>query len=364
MSFFIPDLKTLSQRTRNAFVAAGSGLDAWVWPNNVYVAAKVFAGIVHLMFARLKWIDKQRFVHTADDEEQIGLHGAEYGIGRKAASFAQGYVEVPLLHPDAVSAGTIFTRSDGIQYRATQTVAPIEHAISGVVRVPVICTTVGKIGNALAATPLTSTLVNSAGELVAPYVADEGIGQGADIEPLEQWKARILDHKRRPPMGGAEYDYEKWALEMPGVTRVFVKGNAFGPGTVGVWPLMDGTYPFGIPQEYDIEAIQEYIDARKPVTAYVFVQAPIPDCIDVVVNGVVPDTPQTRSAVAAELLAVFLRMTHPGLPGKPFVLRHSWLEQAVSNATGEQFNDGVSAPATNLEFPAGVVPCLRSVTFK
>jgi hypothetical protein len=55
-------------------------------------------------------------------------------------------------------------------------------------------------------------------------------------------------------------------------------------------------------------------------------------------------------------------MTSPGLPGQPFTLRQSWIWQAVGNATGESYHT-VAAPATDLAFGVGVLPCLRSVTF-
>jgi uncharacterized phage protein gp47/JayE len=58
---------------------------------------------------------------------------------------------------------------------------------------------------------------------------------------------------------------------LPGVTRVFVKGNGYGRGTVGVWFLMDDNYPQGIPLQADVDAVQAHIDSVAPVTANVIV---------------------------------------------------------------------------------------------
>jgi uncharacterized phage protein gp47/JayE len=364
MAFVITDLKTLSQRSRNSFKTYLKGSDAWLWPSNIYVVAKVLAGMTNMLFMRLKWINKQRFVSTCTDWDELKLHGSELGINQKQASASQGYVNVYVTYPYTVNSGEVLTRSDGVTYTVTKTTSAVQYATLDYVEVPVVCTKVGKTGNTLAGTQLTTTMVDSSNNTILAYVGDAGLGQGTDAETFEQLQARILFRKRNPPAAGAEHDYIAWATSVPGVTRAFVKGNAFGYGTVGVWFLMDDTYSFGIPLAADVAAVQAYIDSVKPVGATtVVVQAPTPDCIDIVVKGVSPDTQAMRNSIAAELLATFRRMTQPGVPGTPFTLRWSWLQQAVDNATGEQYNEGVTAPSTDLTFTAGIMPCINSVKF-
>jgi uncharacterized phage protein gp47/JayE len=193
-------------------------------------------------------------------------------------------------------------------------------------------------------------------------VDDFGLGQGTDGESEEQYRDRILTRKRQPPHGGAWFDYVAWAKEIPGVTRVWVAGNHYGPGTVAVWFLMDETYAAGIPQAADVAAVQAYLDTMKPVTATVIVAAPIPQCIDVDVQGVAPNTSAVREAAVAELIDMFRNMTMIGLPNKPFILHRSWLWQAVSNAAGENHHI-IASSTTDLSFPVGVMPCLRNVRF-
>lgn len=363
MAFQIPDLKQIVQRSRNAFRAEMPGTDAWIWPSNVYVAAKVFGGIVWELFVRLRWVDKQRFAMTATGYE-LERHGNEYGISRNPAIAAQGFVDVPCAHPYSIPSGTTFRRSDDVVFTVTATVSAKPFAVSQVVPVPVICTTPGKAGNTLAGTPLTTTLNGLSDNTTVVTVSDAGIGQGADVETDEQLRARILARKRKPPMGGASYDYEEWAKETGiGVTRVFVKGNAFGRGTVGIWFLMDDTYPAGIPQQADVDVVQDYIDAKAPVTVKAFVLAPTPSGVDVIVKGVSPATPAVYKDIALELKTLFRKMVKPGLPDEPFNLRHSWLEQAVSNVAGEDYHEGVISPASDLPFIPGVMPYLNSVRF-
>lgn len=363
MAFAMPDLKALAQKARNAFTSEMPGIDSWVWPNNIYVAAKVFAGILYELFLRLRWIDKQRFAMTATLEGLL-MMGEEYGIPLNSATRAQGYVDVPAVYPFVVPVGTVFIRpSDDTHYVSTQEVSALQYGGATSVSVPVVCQTIGKTGNMLAGASLETNLFGLTDQTTVATVSSSGIGQGADVEDVESYRQRILTRKRQVPMGGCEYDYEAWVREVPGVTRVFVRGKAFGPGTVGVWFLMDGTYTAGIPQQSDVQAVQSYLDVKAPVTANVSVYAPVADLLDITVKGITPDTTQVRQAVAAELLALFENMVTPGLPGMPFTLRHSWIEKAVSNATGVQYFEKVLAPGTDLQFLTGVIPVLRSVKF-
>lgn len=356
MPFLIPDKKDVVQRARNAFRAETPGTDAWVWPNNIYVSAKVIGGAVWEAFGRLKWMDRQRFAMTATGYE-LERHGLDYGIARKQKSYAQGnLIVVSGTWPLNIPVGTRFTRlSDGASFTSTQARDIGKFTLSATV--PVVADIAGRQGNTTYGAPMVSTLTG----VTSVAVDDYGLGQGADVETDEQLRTRILLRKRYPPRGGADYDYQAWGLSLPGVTRVFVKGNAYGRGTVGVWFLMDDTYTAGIPQAADVVAMQNYIDANAPITAIPIVAAPIADCIDIVIQGMNPDTQAMREAVAAELATLFRRMAKPGLPNEDFVLDWNWIWQAVGNAGVKRFK--VAAPATDIPFGAGIMPCLRSVTF-
>jgi uncharacterized phage protein gp47/JayE len=357
MAFAIPDIKAMAQRARNAFRAETPGTDAWVWPNNIYVSAKVIGGAVWEVFGRLKWMDRQRFALTADGYE-LERHGLDYGISRKPSSYAQGNLIVvadtwPLTYP----VGTKFTRkSDGASYTSTKAASVDKYTLAA--KVAVVADVPGKIGNAIYGTPMDTGFADT----TSAAVDSVGLGQGADQETDDQLRARILHRKRYPPHGGDEADYIGWATDLPGVTRAFVKGNAFGRGTVGVWFLMDDTYPAGIPQAADVLAVQAHIDAVAPITANVVVQAPEADCMDIIIRGLTPDTQAVRESAAAEIQSLFQHTAQPSVPGDTFTLYRSWIWQAVGNATGEQHHE-VIAPLTDVPFAVGVMPCVRSVSF-
>lgn len=359
MAFYIPALKDVVQRVRRSFQTELPGADAWLWPNNIYVTAKVIGGAVWELFGRLAWLDRQRFMFSADLDGLL-LHGQEFKILRKPATYASGFIRTPALFPFIVPEGTTFERSDGIHYTSTAEISAKQFANVDYVLVPVTCDVVGKVGNCIHGTPFTTDLqLTTAGDIEAD---DDGLGQGADIEDVERYRERLLFRKRNPPMSGADYDYEAWAKEIPGVTRAYVKGSAFGRGTVGIWFMMDDTYTPGIPLPADVAAVQAHIDALKPSTAVAIVQAPQADCVDVTVKGLTPDTQSVREAAAAELHTLFLRETQPGMPDNPFVLNWSLLWQAVGNAAGEKSHT-IIAPTSDLTFSAGRLACLRNVQF-
>jgi uncharacterized phage protein gp47/JayE len=356
MPFQIPAIKDMAQRARNAFRAEMPGTDAWIWPNNVYVSAKVIGGAVWEVFGRLKWMDRQRFALTATGYE-LDRHGLDYGIGRKGKSYAQGNVVVSVdTFPFEIPSGTIFTRSDGASFTSTRAAEVGQFSLTATV--PVVADVAGRSGNTIYGAPLSTTLSG----VQSASVDDVGLGQGADQETDDQLRARILHRKRYPPHGGAASDYIGWGLELPGVTRVFVKGNAFGRGTVGVWFLMDDNYVAGIPLQADVDAVQAHIDSVAPVTAIPIVQAPIADCVDIQIRNLNPDTQAVREAVAAELQSLFRRTAVVSVPDDPFILYQSQLWQAIANATGERSHQLV-APSTDVTFAPGTMPCLRSVTF-
>ena len=80
---------------------------------------------------------------------------------------------------------------------------------------------------------------------------------GTETEADEPYRQRILERKRRPARAGVPADWERWALEVEGVTKSKCFRCARGPGTADViiWGK-DGT----IPEQGLIEKCQEYLE--------------------------------------------------------------------------------------------------------
>lgn len=357
MAFSIPKLPELVQRARQNFRTYMPGSDAWIWPNNLNVASKVMAALTHELFLWLKYIEKQRFVTTADGEF-LDRHGQQYAIARLAPSFSEGEVVFVGTPTRPIPAGLEIDRTDGVRYTVTE--AAIVSGL-GSVTLKVRAQAAGKSGNAIAATPVSLLEVND--DLTSSgTVPAAGIGLGADEESDESLRQRILHRLQYPPHGGAAHDYVAWARSIAGVTRVFVEPAHNGPGTVGVYFLMDGIYTHGIPQQADVAAVDAFIETVRPVTAVVSTLAPTTSIVDIEVRDLAPNTVAVQEAVRAELQDLFTREVGVGTDTTPFTLYRSKIWQAVADATGEDHHDLI-VPSINVVYTGGQIPVLGDVTF-
>lgn len=365
--YVTPTLKELSEKARLAFRTNLKGSDAWVWPNNVYVAAKVMAGLMFEMFGFASYVSRQKFAVTAPDIESLRLHGAEFGLPQKPAAPAQGVVRFTATSAISVDANSILRRSDGVEYRTLSAGSLLS---AGTLDLTAIATTDGATTSALPGTPL-QIVSGLTGDALAE-VGSNGIAGGADVEDIEAYRARILFRKRNPPHGGSAADYVIWALEVSGVSRVFVERLWNGGSTVRVFPLMEGLYQNGIAPPAEISRVADHIDVRKPAGAIVTVSAPTSVPVNITISGLSPDTLAVREAVLAELSEMFARKSvvagvdspHGGMPylAVPTSFSRSWVWQAVANAVGEDRHT-ITSPAEDVALAPGEIATLGVVTF-
>jgi uncharacterized phage protein gp47/JayE len=359
MPFEIPTLKALAERAARSFRANLKGSDAFLWPNNVAVSAKVMAGAVWEAFSFLDYISRQIFVLSAEGP-WIDRHAAEYGMARLPATFAAGKATISGDPSVAVPAGIVLERADGIQYETTA--SGVTSGL-GTVDLPVRALNPGKTGNAAAGVGLALTVPISRLDTAAE-VAAGGIGAGADLESDESLRQRVWFRKKLPPHGGARHDYVAWAREINGVTRVFVDPvtAANERVSVGVWFLMDGTYPNGIPQAADVATVAAYIDTVRPAGALVEVAAPIPVALDVTIAGLAPDTTEVRNAIHAELIDLLERGARVSTLTEPYTLYRSKIVEAISIATGEDHHS-LTVPAADVTYALGQIPVLGTISY-
>lgn len=359
--FQMPTLNELAERSRLAFRRNLKGSDAWVWPNNVYASAKVIAGMVFENFGFQDYVKRMIFAHTAPDIETLLMHGEEYGIARKPAAPASGTANFVATAATVVASNTVLERADGVRYLV---VAGGELTGAGTLSVPIVAISDGAIANALASTPLAiiSGVTGIGASTVTAAVGADGVILGADVEGIESYRSRILFRKRNPPHGGAPADYVMWALQVSGVTRVFVERKWNGGGTVRVYVLMDDAFPNGIPDAAAVARVQDYIDTVCPAGAIVTVAAPVEIPIDVTINNLIPNTTDVQNAVRAELADTFYRRGrvsgidtgHSGMPflATPESFSRSWLWQAVADASGED-RHVLLLPSADVTIPTG-----------
>lgn len=344
MPFSRPTLKTLKERSLSEF-ATRLNLDAKRLLRSVIeVLSTVLAGAVHGLYGFLVWISRQVMIDTAE-KEHLERWASIWNVRRKQASPATG--KIVLIGDGVVPAGTLLRRDNGALYVTTA---------EGLESVPIEAQTAGAAGNAEAAAIL--SLVNPVPGIQSSVMVDaEGLSGGSDIEDDESLRARLLDRIRQPPAGGAKHDYIRWALEVPGVTRAWCLPLWMGEGTVGVAFVRDNDADI-FPNDTECLRVQQYIEELRPVCAHVYVFAPIPHPVNIVIRGLSPATEEIRTNIVAEVGSFFRR---EGTPGS--TIWHSRLDEAISFATGEHHHRLVS-PASDVVLRNNEMPVCGAVFFE
>lgn len=368
--YTIRTLAQLAAEATGAFVQSVQGTATKLWPNIWRVESKVLALIGFEMEQRRAWLVRQLFASTA---ERVWLirHGFEYGLQPEPASTAMGTATAAATPGTTVPVGLQYARGDGVTFSVVAAVTASGSSVS----IPLEADVAESAGDTPAGTLLTLVNPDNApsglGKTCTVESASDGTGLsgGSDDEALESFRAKVLFRKRNPPQGGAGVDYAQWVqAAVPNVLAVYV--DSFENDSRSVWVQFTvADQPNGIPTAGQVAAAQAYIDesgdsgpVRRPVTARAFVSASNPEPVDVLIGSLFPDTVDVRQAIEAEIAAAFIDRARPGKPSAPFVFSASWINEAVSRATGEDSHRLVS-PAADLIFTAGQLPVLGTIAY-
>lgn len=338
MAFSRPTLSEIVERIAGDLSTRILGTATALRRSVIRAMATAFGGAIYSTYGYLDYLSKELFVDQATDT--LSRHASIWGVPRNAATFADGQVEFTGTNGTILPALTLLQRADGVEFevQADGTIS------SGTVVVDVVCKTAGDTGNMLSGETLTIVSpiagINSEG-----VVETDGLTGGADEESIESWRERILAQIQKPPRGGTEADYEFWAKEITGVTRVWVYPEQYGAGTVGVAFVRDGESPI-FPSSGEVADVQDYIDSVRPVGADVTVWAPSSQLLNFTIS-ITPDTAAIRAAVQAELEDLIKRVAEPG--GTIYL---SQIREAVSAAAGEEDNE-VTVPSADVTASAG-----------
>ena len=282
-----------------------------------YVHASRLASCAAGQYAHQTWITRQIFPDTADTD-YLERHAALRGITRRAATRAGGTATLAGTAGAVLPAGAQMKL--GNRFYTTTADATIDGSLSA--RVPIVATEAGEQGNC----------DTTAGQLMA---ASAGISSdvvlsatgGTDAENDASLLSRLLERIRRPPAGGNRHDYKNWALSVDGVSSAYVYPLRRGLGTVDVAI----TSANQLPSAETLAAVQNYIDAVRPVTAKnVRVLAPEITRVDVHVQIKLSGADWTAAQrdIQAALVAHFDALT----PADDVVV--SQLEAVISNVAG------------------------------
>jgi len=350
MSFIRPDLAEIIQRIRNDMMSRLASDDV-LRRSDAEVYARVMGGIAHGMYGFIAWISNQVIYDTAS-AEYLERWCSIWGLTRKPAAAATGMVSFTVYPGSVIPSGTILQALDGVQYQTTT---------DSTVTAPTAAAPVAAVVASAASNRDAGQLLSLASPIVGVQsTATAGLlSGGADVESDDSLRARLLSRIQQPPQGGASYDYATWALEVPGVTRVWVYPAELGLGTVSLRFVRDndGSGSAIIPDAAEVAAVQAYIDARRPVTAQVTVVAPVAVPLDFQIYGLTPNTTTVQATVQAELQDLLNRES---VPGGTILISH--IRAAISAAAGETDYDLLS-PIANVTNTTGIMSTMGAITW-
>lgn len=358
MPFQRPTLQELSDRIETD-IKSRLGVVNLIRRSILKVLARVYAGAIHMTYGFLEFIKRQLFVTTADSEflDKIGL---EIGLPRKAATFASGNGTATGV--DGTLIGTVeLENADGDVYTVE---TPVIIA-NGIASLTIIANAVGTESNQGGGTTLTFvSAVLGVDETVT--IDANGIADGTDPESDAEYQARLLLQRRLPPNAGASFDYERWAKEVPGVTRAWAIPQYNGIGTIGVAFVRDNDDSI-IPNESQREVVRQFLIQHEntltgqsegiPVTAepgLIMIELSLQS-----INFEIPIIPNTTDM--KDLLDISLAdfILDQGRPGG--TLFRSQMDATISDTAGEVAHRLVS-PSADIGIANNKVPVLGEIT--
>ncbi|WP_028535617.1 baseplate J/gp47 family protein [Paludibacterium yongneupense] len=282
--------------------------------------ASASASAVEGLYQYQAWIAKQIFPDTADSD-MLARHARTRGLSKKQATAAAGSILLSGQPGAPVTATLIAQTLDGNQY---QTTATGTLGADGTLTLTASAVTAGRAGNETAGATLTLLSppngVNSAGSVVS-------LVGGTDEETDADLLARLLDVIQRPPAGGNQWDFRRWAMNVDGVSSAFVYPLRRGLGTCDVVITSSG----GLPSSTTLAAVQSYIDSMRPVTAKnCLAIAPTIVTLDHVIQVAFPSgtADQAKALVQPVLASYFAGL----VPGASYI--RSQVEALVSGVSG------------------------------
>jgi len=303
------------------------------------------------LYALLQYVYKEAFPTTA--KVNFWRWASVVDITQKPASAWQGTYRFTGVDGTSIPSGTELARADGTLY-TTDADAEVGTDVSGQIDVAITASEGGVAGDCDDETPLVLSSpisgVDSAGAVQSTTV------DGADVESVEDGLVRLLQRLREPPSGGVSGDYERWALEVAGVTRAWESSPGPGEVTVAFVRDDDGSGSAILPSAGERTEVEDYVQSKAPITVTVSVLTLTAENFQVEISDLTPDTLAVRTAIDESLADFFVREAEPG-----GTINLSRLREAISVATGETSHTLVW-PTTDVTVAAAKMPIYTGLT--
>lgn len=230
--------------------------------------------------------------------------------------------------------------------------------------VPIVSEGAGSDRDLDSDTPLAFESGPAAGISSPAFVAYPGVTDGAAPETDDALRARMLFRIRNPTAQFNRASITAKALEVGGVTRVFVQEATPAIGQTRVYFLRDGDST-PIPDAAEVAAVKASILTIKPATtsdADVIVAAPTAVPADFTFTAISPNTQSMKDAVRATLIEFFKLKTNVG----DDVVEEAYTA-AIYNTRDPVTGDAVesftlSAPSGDISISAGEIATLGTVS--
>lgn len=350
MAFDRPPLAKLISQAQADVQSRLPGSDPLLRHSVLGALATTLAGALHGLYGYQGYIAQQVTPATATD--CLETLASVWGITRQQPAASSGNADLTGNAGAIVPQGLRLQSSNGVQYQTTESGTFDSH---GDITIAVAALDPGTEGNAGAGASLI-LISPQDGIDTKGYVSIGGLAGGSDLETDERLRQRLLQRIQAPPHGGNRADYETWALDVTGVSDVWIVPLYSGDGTVRVW-IAEQDYDGNATASDELVAqVQGAVDAVKPVTAHVTVAAATRQTVDINLT-VVPQTAAVQDAVVAELQQLFARDAVP-----EGVILISRINEAISIAMGES-DHTLTSPSDNVQADTGAILTLGTVTF-
>lgn len=351
MAFILPTLTELREQAAGdieTYLPAG---DARTRRTTSGVLGFAIAGAAQGLHANIQARERNFLPDARAEAEGVERWAALLGYWYLDATAAVGGLTVSGSSGAVLATGSRLQYSDGTEYATTADLTLVGATGS----VTVEASALGAAGNLPAGAKL--TLLSPVSGINSTLTVDgSGLAGGADQEGLDALRNRVLARLRLPPMGGSATDYQTWALEgHAAVTRAWVSPLEQGAGTVVVRVVCDNEVD-PIPTTPVLDAVLAYIDSKRPVTAEVFVVAPVAVPLNFEIQ-LTPDSTALRATVTSALQDLLRREAAPG----GTILR-THIAEAISTAVGET-DHLLQLPAANVTHAAGEMAVFGSITW-
>lgn len=381
MPFKRKTLSELREENRQFMQAELKNIGALLRFGNLKVVADMDAGMSHLHYAYLDYIALQTNPFTSTGEWLAGWMALKQTYRKAATAARSPAVKSTGTAGATLPAGTVLNRADGYQY-VTDAELVISAGKSGTASITALLPDIsddvsggGSAGNADAGTLL--TLDANVPGIDNTLTLIEPASGGADIEKEEDFRQRGLQAYQNPPQGGSDADYKKWALEIPGVTRAWVKRRGMGVGTVVIYIMCDGNdttnngFPVGtdgvsslddwgaIKATGDQGRVADYIYPLQADTAIIYVCSPIKKIVPFTISGIPDASSDTVQAIKDAINLLFFDNGTPDGTGKIYLSDINGALSQVAGTTGYV----LESPAQNIILEAGELPLLGEVDF-